>query len=98
MKIFKNIILLFCVSLFFVSCEQCKDCTLSWETLNGYDASDLDAAAELMGYADWDAYMTSLYPAEEFCDEALDDAEAISEEADLNADGTMDYRVGYDCQ
>jgi len=98
MNILKNVLLLFCISLFFVSCEKCKDCTITYETLNGYDASTLDATAELLGYDNWDAYMTSLYTPEEFCDEALDDAEEISESADLDGDGTNDYRVFWDCQ
>ncbi len=81
------------------SCTRCTECTFSWETLNGYDASTLHDAAALMGYADWDAYMTSLYPpSQEFCDETLDFAEAYSEETDLDADGTMDYRVLYNCE
>ena len=37
--------------------------------------SDLDAAASAMGYSDWTAYMESLYPSEELCGDALDEAE-----------------------
>jgi hypothetical protein len=49
--------------------------------------------ASAMGYSDWTAYMESLYPAEELCGDALDEAEDVSESVDLTGDGTDDYRV-----
>jgi len=82
----------------FSSCEKCKDCQISYETLNGYSISDLNDAASIMGYSNWDAYMDSLYPSEELCDDALESAENISESTDLDGDGTNDYRVYWDCK
>ncbi len=82
----------------FSSCQKCKDCQISYETLNGYNMSDLNTSAEFLGYADWDSYMESLYPSTELCDEALDAAEEVSESTDLDADGTDDYRVYWNCQ
>ena len=82
----------------FSSCEKCKDCQITYETLNGYSLSDLNSAAEIMGYSNWDAYMQSLYPAEELCDDALDAAEDVSESTDLDANGTLDYRVYWNCK
>ena len=82
----------------FSSCQKCKDCQITYETLNGYSLSDLNSAATLLGHADWDAYMQSLYPSEELCGDALDAAEEVSDEADLDANGTMDYRVYWDCK
>ena len=97
-NIFKTpIIILALITVFFISCEKCKTCQISFETLNGYNSSDLDAAASLLGYSDWDAYMESLYPAEEFCDDELDSAKEVSESMDLNADGIDEYRVYWDC-
>ena len=86
-NIFKTpIIILALITAFFSSCEKCKTCQITFETLNGYSMSDLDAAASAMGYSDWTAYMESLYPAEE-----------VSESVDLTGDGTDDYRVYWDC-
>ena len=82
----------------FTSCKKCKDCQITYETLNGYSMDDLNSGAVVLGYADWDAYMTSLYPSEELCDDALDAAEDISDSADLDGNGTMDYRVYWDCK
>ena len=94
----KFFVLIFLAGAFLTSCKKCKDCTIAYETLNGYDASGLDAAAELMGHADWDAYVASLYPSQEFCKDELDAAEEVSDEADLDGDGTMDYRAYWDCK
>ena len=87
------------ISIFtFTSCEKCKDCQITYETLNGYSVSDLNSGAVLLGYSDWDEYMQSLYPSEELCDDALDAAEEVSESSDLDGNGTMDYRVYWDCK
>ena len=91
--------------LIFISCEKednsitdnCKDCTLSWETLNGYDISQINAGAQILGYPSWDAYMNTIYTTGEFCGEILENVEEIDESADLDGDGTLDYRVFYDC-
>ena len=83
--------------MFVMSCEVCKTCQISFETLNGYNMSDLNAAASIMGYSNWDSYLESLYPSEEFCGEALDAAEEVSESADLDGDGINDYRSFWDC-
>ena len=97
-NIFKTTILLFALSpLLFSSCEKCKDCTIAFEALNGYPVGDLDAGAQLMGYDDWDAYMASLYPTEELCGDNLKAAEEVDDSYDLDADGTMDYRIYWDC-
>jgi hypothetical protein len=98
MNFIKIFSLIFLFALFFSSCEQCKDCTITYETINGYDAAGLDATAQLLGYADWNAYVSSMYTPEEFCDEALDEAEDLEESADLDMDGTNDYRVFWNCQ
>ncbi len=82
----------------FTSCEKCKDCQITYETLNGYSMSDLNDGAVLLGYSDWDAYMQSLYPSEELCDDALEAAEEVSESTDLDGNGTQDYRVYWDCK
>ncbi len=97
MKKAANLLCMLILILSFSSCKNCKDCHIEYETLNGYNMSELNTAAQLMGYADWDAYMGSLYPTQEFCDDNLDAAENVSEEADLNIDGIMDYRVYWHC-
>ena len=93
---------LFLISLLigftFSSCEKCKDCVITYETLNGYNTADLNDAAVLLGYANWDAYLASLYPSEELCDDALDAAEEVSESTDLDGDGIEDYRAYWDCK
>jgi len=94
-----KLLLIAVISIFtLTSCEQCKDCQITYETLNGYNLSDLNSAAVLMGYSDWDAYVQSLYPSEELCDDNLDAAQDVSESADLDGDGTLDYRVYWDCK
>tara|TARA_B100001109_G_C18669594_1_gene383504 strand:+ start:347 stop:616 length:270 start_codon:yes stop_codon:yes gene_type:complete len=88
-----------------VSCEKednsitdnCKDCLLSWEALNGYDISQLNAGAQILGYASWDAYMNAIYTTGELCGEILEYAEGADESVDIDGDGTFDYRVFYDC-
>ena len=92
------IMLCFITAFAFSSCKKCKDCQISYETLNGYSMSDLNSAASLMGYADWNAYMDASFPASELCDEALDAAEETDDSTDLDSDGTMDYRVYWDCK
>ena len=80
------------------SCTYCKWCELASETMNGYPMAELDAMAVLMGYSDWNAYISNSFgPPQEFCDDELDAAEEVSSEADANGDGTMDYRIYYDC-
>ena len=77
-NIFKTpIIILALITAFFSSCEKYKTCQITFETLNGYSMSDLDAAASAMGYSDWTSYMESLYPSEELCGDALDEAEEV---------------------
>ena len=94
-----KLLLIAIISIFtFTSCEKCKDCQITYETLNGYNLSDLNSAAVLMGHSDWDAYMQSLYPSEELCDDSLDAAEEVEESTDLDGDGTLDYRVYWDCK
>ena len=82
----------------FTSCEKCKDCQITYETLNGYSMSDLNDGAIILGYSDWDSYMQAMYPSEELCDDALDAAENVSDSSDLDGDGTLDYRVYWDCK
>ena len=94
----KLLLIALVVGFTFTSCEKCKDCTITYETMNGFDSADIDAGAVLMGYDDFDAYLATLYTAGEFCDDALDAAEDISEEEDLDANGTMDVRVYWDCK
>ena len=98
MKTIKYILIFFTACLIFSSCEKCKDCTIEYETLNGFDVASLDATAQLLGFTDWETYMNSLYTTEEICDEALDQAEELSDSADLDMDGTADYRVYWDCK
>ena len=40
----------------------------------------------------------SLCPSTEMCDEALDATEEVSESTNIDADGTDDYRVYWDCK
>lgn len=94
----KTILISFLSMFVFSSCETCKDCQITYETLNNYSVSELNDAATLLGYSNWDAYMQSLYPSTELCDDALDEAEEVSETADLNGDGTNDYRAYWDCK
>ena len=35
------------ITAFFSSCEKCKTCQITFETLNGYSMSDLDEAEEV---------------------------------------------------
>lgn len=89
--------LLLLVVITFSSCQKCKTCQVSTAPINGYDYSTLNAYATSLGYADWNSYMASLYPAEEYCGDDLDEAEAVNLETDLDADGINDYRVFYEC-
>jgi hypothetical protein len=79
------------------SCQKCKTCQVSTSPINGYDFSTLNDYATALGYADWNSYMATLYPAEEFCGDDLDEAEEVDLETDLDADGINDYRVFYNC-
>ena len=94
----KLLLILTITMLTFASCEKCKDCQITYETLNGYNISNLNDAAVLLGYSDWESYIQSMYPSQEYCDGDLDTAEGISESADLDGDGTMDYRVYWNCK
>ena len=94
----KLLLILTITMLTFASCEKCKDCQITYETLNGYNISDLNDGAVILGYPDWDAYMQSLYPPEELCGDPLEAAEEVSESTDLDGDGTMDYRVYWNCK
>ena len=96
-KVFNLVLITFLLTIF-ASCSKCKDCQISYETLNNYSMSDLNDAASLMGYSNWDAYMSALYPSEEMCDDVLDAAEDVSESTDLDGDGIADYRVYWNCQ
>ncbi len=81
----------------FTSCQKCKTCQVSTAPINGYDFSTLNDYATALGYADWNSYMASLYPANEYCGNDLDEVEEMSVETDLDADGVDDYRVFYEC-
>ena len=97
-NLFKTTFLLFALTpIFFSSCEKCKDCQMTFETINGYNSADLDASASLLGYPSWNAYVESLYPNEEYCGEALDAAEDVDDSYDLDGDGTNDYRLYWNC-
>ena len=80
------------------SCTKCKDCQVSIEALNGYDLADADAGFQLLGYDGLQDYYDQTMPMQEFCDEALESAEATDETSDLDMDGTDDIRVFYDCK
>ena len=80
------------------SCTNCKDCQVSIEALNGYDLADADAGFQLLGYDGIQDYYDQQMPMQEFCDEALESAEATDETSDLDMDGTDDIRVFYDCK
>ena len=94
----KLLLILTITILTFASCEECKDCQITYETLNGYNISDLNEGAVILGYPDWQSYMQAMHPSQEYCDGDLDAAEDISESTDLDGDGTMDYRVYWDCK
>jgi hypothetical protein len=79
----------------------CKDCTMAYETINGFDSAELDAIANDYGYADFGAFYTEEmdgWESGEFCDEDLKDAEDEEELEDVDENGTMDLRVYWDCQ
>ena len=83
----------------------CKDCTMAYETINGFDSAELDAIANGYGYADFGAFYIDEvldggdgWESGEFCDEDLKDAEDEEELEDVDEDGTMDFRVYWDCK
>ena len=83
----------------FTSCEkdECKDCTISYEAINGSDTSILDESFQILGYNGFNDYLAEMYPSEEFCGETLDTAESLEEFGDIDYDGISDYRVFWDC-
>jgi hypothetical protein len=83
----------------------CKDCTLAYEIINGFDPAELDAIANSYGYADFGTfYIEEMldggdeWESGEFCAEDLTDAEDEEELEDVDENGTMDFRVYWDCQ
>jgi len=79
----------------------CKDCTMAYETINGFDSAELDAIANDYGYADFGAFYTEEmdgWESGEFCGEDLKDAEDEEELEDVDENGTTDLRVYWDCQ
>ena len=97
-----RLLLIAVISIFtLTSCEKCKDCTMAYETINGFDSAELDAIANDYGYADFGAFYTEEmdgWESGEFCDEDLKDAEDEEELEDVDEDGTMDFRVYWDCK
>ena len=97
-----RLLLIAVISIFtLTSCEKCKDCTMAYETINGFDSAELDAIANGYGYADFGAFYTEEmdgWESGEFCDEDLKDAEDEEELEDVDEDGTMDFRVYWDCK
>ena len=100
-------ILLITVISFFslTSCEKCKDCSMAYETINGFDSAELDAAAVTQGYADFGSFYIDEvldggdgWESGEFCAEDLKDAEDEEDLEDLDENGTMDFRVYWDCK
>ena len=84
----------------FTSCKKCEDYEMAYEMINGATTADLDAGVSLLGYSSWDAYFdaTIKQPGSEYCGDELDDVKDISEETDLDADGTNDFRAYWDCK
>ena len=88
----------------FTSCEKCKDCTIAYETINGFDISELDADAVTLGHADFGSfYMDEIFDGwydepGESCGEDLKEMEDEEELEDLDENGTMDFRVYWDCK
>ena len=83
----------------------CKDCMMAYETVNGFDSAELDVIANGYGYADFGAFYIDEvldggdgWESEEFCGEDLKDAEDEQELEDIDENGTMDFRVYWDCQ
>ena len=96
----KLFLLTLTIGLVFTSCKKCEDCEMEYEMINGATTAELDAGVSLLGYASWDAYFNATLKQSggEYCGDDLEDVEAISEETDLNADGTNDFRVYWDCK
>ena len=83
----------------------CKDCTMAYEIINGFDSAELDAIANGYGYADFATFYIDEvldggdgWESGEFCEEDLKDAEDEEELEDVDEDGTMDFRVYWDCK
>ena len=83
----------------------CKGCTMAYETINGFDSAELDAIANGYGYEDFGAFYIDEFldgsdgwESGEFCGEDLIDAEDEEELEDVDENGTMDFRVYWDCQ
>ena len=101
-----RLLLIAVISIFtLTSCEKCKDCTMAYETINGFDSAELDAAAVILGHADFGSFYIDEvldggdgWESGEFCDEDLKDAEDEEELEDVDEDGTMDFRVYWDCK
>ena len=98
-----RLLLIAVISIFtLTSCEKCKDCTMAYETINGFDSAELDAIANDYGYADFGAFWMDMEEGEwesgEYCDEDLKDAEDEEQLEDVDENGTMDLRVYWDCQ
>ena len=45
------------------SYQKCKTCQVSIAPINGYYFSTLNDYATALGYADWNSYVATLYPA-----------------------------------
>ena len=83
----------------------CKDCSMAYETINGFDSAELDAIANGYGYEDCGAFYIAEvldggdgWESGEFCGEDLMDTEDEEELDDVDENGTMDLRVYWDCQ
>jgi hypothetical protein len=58
----KVLLIALVAGLTFTSCEKCKDCTIAYETINGFDISELDSAAVILGHADFGSfYMDEIF-------------------------------------
>ena len=83
----------------------CKDCAMAYETINGFDSAELDAIANGYGYEDFGAFYIDEvldggdgWESGEFCGDDLMDTEDEEELDDVDENGTMDFRVYWDCQ
>ena len=78
------IFLSFIIAFIFSSCEKCKDCELKYEFINNDDAQALyELAAAFEGYN---------------CDDDLSNAQAESEQHDIDSNQVNEIRFYYECK
>jgi hypothetical protein len=89
-----------------ISEPECKRCLISYQMIDGgLDINILNQTAVILGYSSFDDYIYTLNVESDtdgvlgsvFCDDALEEAEAITNYLDWNTDGQNDFYLYNDC-